>query len=103
MQATLTRKSQLPLFLVALALVGALMLGGMGGYLFRSLAAPSTSAVSHAGATAGSSGQTSAIPVVDPVTGDLYGSTDDQRILTILKQSGYEGGGTVAPGGSARP
>lgn len=103
MQATVARKSQLPVFLLALALVGALMLGGMGGYLFKSLAAPSTSTVSHAGAAAGSSGQMSAIPAVDPLTGYASGSADDRRILAILKQSGYEGGGTVIQGGSGRP
>jgi len=103
MQATVARKSQLQVFLLALALVGALMLGGMGGYLFKSLAAQSTSTVSHAGAAVGSSGQTSAIPAVDPLTGYASGGADDQRILAILKQSGYEGGGTVVQGGSGRP
>ena len=102
MQATVARKPQFPVFLLALALVGALMLGGMGGYLFKSLA-PSTPAVSHAGAAAASAGQTSAIPAVDPLTGYASGSADDQRILTILTQSGYEGGGTVVQDGSGRP
>lgn len=36
-----------------------------------------------------------AIPSVDPLTGRVSGSVDDQRILTILKQSGYEGGATT--------
>jgi hypothetical protein len=103
MQATFTRKSQLPVFLLALALVGALMVGGMGGYLFKSLVAQSTPAVSRAGAAVGSSGLTNAIPAVDPLTGYASGSADDQRILTMLKQSGYEGGGTVVQGGSGRP
>lgn len=95
MQATLTRKSQFPTFLLALALLGALMLGGMGGYLFKSLAPQSTATVSRAGTVLGSSSPTSARPVVDPLTGYVSGSADDHRILDLLKRSGYEGGGTV--------
>lgn len=100
MQATLTRKSQFPTFLLALALLGALMLGGMGGYLFKSLAAQPTPSVSRAGTVVASSGPTSAIPAVDPLSGYVSGSADDHRILDLLKRSGYEGGGTVVTGGS---
>ncbi len=99
MQATLTRKSQFPLFVLAFALLGALLLGGMGGYLFKSLAAQSAPTVARADATVGSTGRTSAIPAVDPLTGYSSGSADDQRIVAILKRSGYEGGGTVVHGG----
>lgn len=106
MQATLARKSQFPVFVLALALLGALMLGGMGGYLFRSLAARSTPTVLHAATAVGSAGPTSAIPAVDPLTGYVVGSADDHRILDLLKRSGYEGGATVVHGdslGSERP
>lgn len=103
MQATLTRKSQLPVFLLGLTIVGALMLGGLGGYLLKSPAAPSTSTVSRSGPAVGSSGQTNMIPAVDPFTGYASGSADDQRIRAILEQSAYEGGGTVVQSGSGRP
>jgi hypothetical protein len=103
MQATFTRKSQFPVFLLALALVGALMLGGVGGYLVKSFAAQSTVTVPGAGSTVAPSGPKSAVLAVDPLTGYSSGSVEDQRILAILKRSGYEGGGTVVPGGSPRP
>jgi hypothetical protein len=102
MQATFTRKSQFPVFLLALALVGALMLGGAGGYLVKSLAAQSTITVPR-GLTVAPSGPKSAVLAVDPLTGYSSGSVEDQRILAILKRSGYEGGGTVVQGGSPRP
>jgi hypothetical protein len=100
MQATLTRKSQFPVFVLALALLGALILGGMGGYLFKSLAAHPAPTVSGAGTMARSAGPTSARPAVDPITGYVSGSADDYRILDLLKRSGYEGGATVVPSGS---
>ncbi len=73
MQATIpARRSQLSVFLIALALFGTLIMGAAG--VPSSINGKST---------------------VDALTGYPSGSVDDQRILAFLKQSGYEGGGTV--------
>ncbi len=86
MQATIqARRSQFSVFLIALALFGTLILGGAGGYLFKSL---QVSAIVAPRSIGGNS-------TVDILTGYPSGSVDDQRILALLKQSGYEGGGTV--------
>jgi hypothetical protein len=118
------RRSQFSVFMIALALFGALILGGAGGYLFKSLqvATASTTSGTRAvdritGYPSGSvddqqilaflvqsgyeGGGTVVMPAVDRFTGSPLGSVDDQRILAFLKQSGYEGGGTVVQAGSA--
>ncbi len=118
------RRSQFSVFLIAFALLGALILGGAGGYVFKSLQVVTSSTTSGAvavdritGYPSGSvddqrilaflkesgyeGGGTVVTPAVDRLTGYPSGSVVDQRILAFLKQSGYEGGGTVLQGGSA--
>ena|SRR5579859_4028435 len=86
MQATIrARRSQVSVLVIALALFGTLILGGAGGYLFKSL---QVSAVVAGRPATGNS-------TVDVLTGYPSSSVDDQRMLAFLKQSGYEGGGTV--------
>jgi hypothetical protein len=121
MQATFeVRRSQFSMFIAALALLAAVTLGVAGGYLLKSLATQSSATVAVPAAHAaivpsraiqwGQPKRTTA-PVtssIDPVTGEIYGSAEDQRILKLLKQSGYEGGATVAssgghPSGARRP
>jgi hypothetical protein len=86
MQATIrVRRSQYSVFLIALALFGTLVLGGAGGYVFKSLQGSGVVASRSTGGTS----------TVDILTGYTSGSGDDQRVLALLKQSGYEGGGTV--------
>ena len=82
MQATYSvPKSPLTIAIVTAALLVAVLLGGVGGYVVKSVfSAP----VERARAV-----------VVDPLTDYPLGNTDDQRILAMLKQSGYEGGGTI--------
>jgi hypothetical protein len=77
------RKSHVLVFLIALAFICTLILGGAGGYLYKTLQAAPSGAI------------TTAAPAVDPITGYLYGSLNDRRILVFLEQSGYEGGGTT--------
>jgi hypothetical protein len=77
------RKPQFSASLIALAFLGTLILGGAGGYVVKTLQSVPSSTIN------------SAERAVDPTTGYAYGSFDDQRILEFLKQSGYEGGGTV--------
>jgi len=85
MQATTqARRSQFSVFVIALALFGTLILGGAGGYLFKSLQVSAVVSV-----------RSTVVHSIDPITGYSSGSVDDQRILAFLKQSGYEGGGTV--------
>ena len=72
---------------VAGALLMAALLGGMGGYVVKAVQSAPGAHIDSV--------------VLDPFTGYPSGSYDDQRILALLKQSGYEGGGTVVPGGSA--
>ena len=124
------RRSQSSAFLIALALLGALILGGAGGYLLKSLQVVASSTTSGIRAVNGITGYPSGsiddqrilaflkqsgyegggsvvMPAVDRITGYVSGSVDDQRILAFLVQSGYEGGGTVvrpssASGGSPR-
>jgi hypothetical protein len=124
MQATYSvPKSPQTIAIVTAALLLAVLLGGVSGYLVRGvLSAPTGHPVSVAvdpltGYPLGSTddrrilailrqsgyegGGTVASPAVDPLTGFPYGSNDDRRILATLERSGYEGGGTVARGGSA--
>jgi hypothetical protein len=123
MQATSSvPKSPLTIAIVTAALLVAVLLGGVSGYLVKGvLSAPIGHPVSVAvdpltGYALGSNddqrilailkqsgyegGGTIASPAVDPLTGFPSGSSDDQRILAMLERSGYEGGGTVARGGS---
>jgi hypothetical protein len=87
MQRTYTvPRSPLNVVVITAMLFVAIFLGGVAGYVARSLqvemSVPST--ISKIAA-----------PFVDPVTGYLAGSADDQRLLATLKEAGYEGGGTV--------
>jgi hypothetical protein len=87
MQRTYTvPRSPLNVVVITAMLFLAIFLGGVAGYVARSLQVdmrvPST--ISKIAA-----------PSVDPVTGYLAGSPDDQRLLATLKEEGYEGGGTV--------
>jgi len=85
MQATIrAHRSQVSVFVIALALLGTLILGGAGGYLFKSLQVSAVVSVRSA-----------VVHSIDPLTGYPSGSVDDQRVLAFLKQSGYEGGGTI--------
>lgn len=90
-------RSQLSVFLIALAVAGALILGGASGYMLKSLQAERSATLTapSAGAPVLSSDSRSGLPAVDSLTGYPSGSADDQRILATLKQSGYEGGATV--------
>jgi hypothetical protein len=112
MQATFdVRRSQFSMFIAALALLAAVTLGVAGGYLFKSLATQSSATVAVPAVPAAivpsrvipwDQPERSTAPVtssIDPVTGETYGSAEDQRILKLLKQSGYEGGATVASSG----
>jgi hypothetical protein len=117
-------RPQFSVFLIAFALLSTLILGGAGGYMFKSWqGVPSsitigTPAVDRiTGYPSGGAddqrilaflklsgyegGGTVLTPAVDRMTGYPSGSVDDQRILAFLNQSGYEGGGTVVHGGSA--
>lgn len=86
MQSTIrANRSHVSVFVISLALFGTLILGGAGGYLFKSLQVSTVVAVRSAGGTS----------MADVLTGYPPGSVDDQRILAFLKQSGYEGGGTI--------
>jgi hypothetical protein len=95
MQATVAaQRPRVSAVLMASAILGALCLGGASGYLLRGLEAQSSS-----GLTAPTGGSSNARLFIDQVTGYPSGSRDDQRILAILEQSGYEGGATVARSG----
>jgi hypothetical protein len=106
MQATFdVRRSQFSMFIAALALLAAVTLGVAGGYLFKSLATQSSATVAVPAAPAAIV-PSRVIPwdqpersSIDPVTGEVTGSAEDLRMLRILKQSGYEGGATVASSG----
>jgi hypothetical protein len=94
MQATFeARRSQLSVFLIALALLGALILGGAGGYVFKGLQGSVPAPVRS----------TSGTSAVDMLTGYPSGSAEDLRILALLKQSGYQGGGTVVQSSPVLP
>lgn len=94
MQATFEARRSPFSFLIALALVGSLCLGGAGGYLLKSLQAQSSATLA-----APSARSASGTLAVDPLTGYPSGGADDQRILATLKQAGFEGGATVVHGG----
>ncbi len=116
-------RSPLTIATVTAVLLGAVLLGGVGGYVVKGVfSAPVERARSVVvdpltGFPSGSSddqrtlamlkqsgyegGGTIVRPAVDPLTGYPFGSGDDQRILAMLKQSGYEGGGTLVQGVSA--
>lgn len=94
MQATFeARRSQLSVFLIALALLGALILGGAGGYIVKGLQGP---VVAPASSTTGTS-------AVDALTGYPSGSVEDLRMLELLKVSGYEGGGSAVQNPAVLP
>jgi hypothetical protein len=109
MQATFeVRRSQFSMFIAALALLAAVTLGVAGGYLFKSLATQ-TSATVAVPAVPAAIVPSRVIPwdqpersSIDPVTGEITGSAEDLRILRILKQSGYEGGASVAPAANSQ-
>jgi hypothetical protein len=90
-------RSPSSMFLIALALFGALSLGGVSGYLLKSLQAqPSATVTARAtGSAVAVLRPPSGILGVDPLTGRLSGGADDQWIRATLSQSGYEGGATV--------
>jgi hypothetical protein len=94
MQATFEARRSPFSFLIALALLGTLCLGGAGGYLLGSMQARS-SATLAAPLVRSASGTLA----VDPLTGYPSGSVDDQRILAMLKHAAYEGGATVVQAG----
>jgi hypothetical protein len=124
MQATIqVRRSRYLIFLIALTLFGTLVLGGAGGYMFKSLQSSGVVPSRSTGGTAavdiltgypsgsgddlrilallkqsGYEGGGTVVQRIDPLTGYASGGGDDQRILALLKQSGYEGGGTVVRG-----
>lgn len=82
MQATYSvPKSSLTFAILIAALLVATLLGGVGGYVVKSVVGAQVQHPTSVG--------------VDPITGYQQGSADDKRILALLKQSGYEGGGTV--------
>jgi hypothetical protein len=82
MQATYSvPKSPLTIAIMMSALLVAVLLGGVGGYAVKGVF---STPVERANSV-----------LVDPLTGYPSGGTDDQRIVALLRQSGYEGGGTV--------
>lgn len=124
MQATYSvPRSPFTIAIVTAALLVAVLLGGVGGYVVKGvfsapverarsvLVDPLTGYPSRSPddqrilailkQSGYEGGGTTVPPAVDPLTGYPLGSGDDQRILAMLKLSGYEGGGTVVQGGSA--
>ena len=80
------RASRLSRFLIAVALLGILLVGVTQS--FRLMGLP--------GAGPASSHATTGIPASDRATGVPSGSVADQQLRSILMQSRYEGGATVA-------
>lgn len=85
------RGARIPVGVILLLMVALYLLGGASGYLVRALSfAESTTTATYG----------SPHPFV---TDRASYSFEDQQILTILKQSNYEGGATVVQGGSVSP
>jgi hypothetical protein len=71
--------------MIAIVLCGTLLVGGAASFQLLS----TQSSEDGPRATTGNS-------IIDPVTGFPSGSVDDRKIRSLLRQSGYEGGATVA-------
>src|SRR2546427_6936577 len=79
-----TRASWFSMYVIAVLLCGALLVGGAGSFHFLSMQ-------SSEGPRATTENSTT-----DPVTGFPSGSAENRLMRSLLRQSGYEGGATVA-------